>query len=64
MSVVVKPHTCWCELGYHQGYPNPQLDSDLQNGQLGHTKNTYPVDATTHCEYNALYKGFGADKMK
>ena len=63
MSVVVEPHICCCELGYHQDYQNTELDNDLQNGQFGHTKSTYHVDATTHCEYNALSKGFGADKM-
>ncbi|KAG5010341.1 hypothetical protein JHK87_018856 [Glycine soja] len=29
-------------------YEYPQLDNDLQNGQLGYTKNTNLVDATSH----------------
>jgi len=52
------------QLGYHQGYQNTLLHNDLQNGHIGRTKNIYPVHATSHCEYNAFFNGFGADKMK
>ena len=64
MSVVVEPDICWCQLVYHHDYPNSYLDNDLQNGQVGCTKDIYPIDATTHCEYNALSKGFGTNKMR
>ena len=52
------------QLGYHQGYQNTPLHNDLQNGQLGRTKNTYLVNATSHCEYNAFFNRFGANKVK
>ena len=52
------------QLGYHQGYQNTPLHNYLQNGHIGRKENTYPVHATSHCEYNEFFSGFGVDKMK